>query len=603
MGKDKSKAAEELTEEQIKEKQQELAGKIRTAPISEIANKIKDCANDEGKRCDEARFAVFLGAGASFQAKIKTAGQMMSEFREKILRRECPGIIDKKAQEKWLADNVFSKGDGNDYSKLLERFERTPRGRQTYISKLIKDKQPTFGYSMLASMVARGFINTVITTNFDDLMFIACTKFTGVRPVIYAYGIMATEMKFSAPHPKILKIHGDYLYSLLANTEREMSLYNQDPNMKAQVAHALNEYEMILFGYSGSDNSVMNILETYPGGKELYWCHWSKELQSLRALELLHEKDGTLVPIDGFDEAMYEIYKVVDFDLDAVLASYEERRSEVLKFIDEFDKKYAEPVITESIQERKLPKAKIEREPETWYENFETAYRASKNNNAKVAEKYYRKVIRLNPNFAAVYNNLGLLLEQDEKRWTDAEKIYRIVINKFPDNFNGYYNLGNLLVKNETRWKEAEELYNRALQIEPNSALTVNCLGFLFIKQGKYDDAVKQFTKSIMFDYKLAFPYINLASIYKRKNEKTNFLKYYQKSKQFLKPQDYYLWACLQSIAGNADLALDFLQKSVSRDNSRKLAAKHSPNFDFLRDDERFWKIVSSDDQNLHSPE
>jgi hypothetical protein len=215
---------------------------------------------------------------------------MMSIFREEILKRDCPEITDKKKQEQWLNKNILSKGDGNEYSKLFEAFERTRTGRQKYISKLIKDKIPTFGYAMLASMIARGFINTILTTNFDDLMFIACNKFTGVRPVIYAYGIMATEMKFSSPHSKILKMHGDYLYSALANTEKEMSLYNQDPNMKAQVAHALNEYELIVFGYSGSDDSVMDILENYPDGKEFYWCHWSKELPSLRALELLYAK-------------------------------------------------------------------------------------------------------------------------------------------------------------------------------------------------------------------------------------------------------------------------------------------------------------------------
>ena len=325
------KKKDKLTKEQIEAKQKALLKQIRKAPISEIAHKIKDCSADGGRRCDESRFAIFLGAGASFQAGIKTAGQMMTEFREKILKRDCPEIVDEKKQEQWLKKNVFNKNEGNEYSKLFEGFERKQKGRQTYISKLIKNKKPTFGYAMLASMIARGFINTILTTNFDDLMFIACNKFTGVRPVIYAYGIMATEMKFSSPHPKILKMHGDYLYSALANTEKEMSLFNQDPNMKAHVAHALNEYELVVFGYSGSDKSVMKILENYPGGKEFYWCHWSKEIPNLRVLELLKDKDGTLVSIEGFDDAMYEIYKVVGFELDIVLASYEKRRNEIIK--------------------------------------------------------------------------------------------------------------------------------------------------------------------------------------------------------------------------------------------------------------------------------
>ena len=167
--------------------------------------------------------------------------------------------------------------------------------------------------------------------------------------------------------------------------------------MKAQVAHALNEYELIVFGYSGSDDSVMKILENYPGGKEFYWCHWSKEIPNLRVLELLKAKDGTLVSIEGFDDAMYEIYKIVDFELDVVLASYEERRNEVLRFIDEFERKYSTPIIKEAIEERKTPKIKIEREPETWWEYFDLAYQADVNNDIVAAENYYRKAIKLNP--------------------------------------------------------------------------------------------------------------------------------------------------------------------------------------------------------------
>jgi Tfp pilus assembly protein PilF len=527
------KKTKELTKEQIEAKQKELAKKIRTAPISEIAHKIKNCSEDGGKRCNDARFAVFLGAGASFQAEIKTAGQMMSEFRREILKRDCPEITDKKKQEEWLDKNILGKGEGNEYSKLFERFERTRTGRQKYISKLIKDKIPTFGYAMLASIIARGFINTILTTNFDDLIFIACNKFTGVRPVIYAYGIMATEMKFSSPHTKILKMHGDYLYSTLANTEKEMTLYNQDPNMKAQVAHALNEYELIVFGYSGSDDSVMNILENYPDGKELYWCHWSKELPSLRALELLHKKDGTLVAIEGFDDAMYDIYKIVDFELDEVLASYEERRNEIRRFIDIFREKYPNTIIEESIQETKQPEPKSKKEPSTWFEYFEAGYQANENKDFTTAEKMYRKAIKLNQKSAAAYSNLGFSLK-NTNRLVEAEKMYRKAIEMNPNLARTYNNLGNLLVKDANRFDEAEEMFQKAIQINPN-----------------YES-----------------PYYNLA--------------------------------CLRSISRkeeNKEEAFKYLKMAVEMNSKNKVFARTEADFDFVRDDERFWEIVGRDEE------
>jgi tetratricopeptide (TPR) repeat protein len=469
------KKSKELTKEQIEARQRELAKKIRKAPITEIAHKLKDCSADGGSRCDEARFALFLGAGASFQAGIKTAGQMMSEFREKILKRDCSEINEKSKQEQWLNKNVLSKGKGNEYSKLFEAFERTQRGRQSYISKLIKDKKPTFGYAMLASIIARGFINTILTTNFDDLMFIACNKFTGVRPVIYAYGIMATEMKFSSPHSKILKMHGDYLYSALANTEKEMSLFNQDPNMKAQVAHALNEYELIVFGYSGSDDSVMEILENYPSGKELYWCHWSQELPSLRTLELLHAKEGTLVSIEGFDEAMYEIYKIVDFELDEVLASYEERRKEVLNFINGFDEKYSTPIITDAIEEREIPKVKAKGEPKTWFESYEIANRAAESDDNATAEKYYLRAIKLAPNNETVHNRFGLFL-YNQTKFIEAIETLQTAARLNKKYIASRINLAAAYKKQDDK-KESEKYASQVIKlIKPDDNYALACI-------------------------------------------------------------------------------------------------------------------------------
>jgi protein O-mannosyl-transferase len=565
------KKAKQLTQAEIEAKQKELADKIRKTDITEIAHKLKDCVDADKGFCDDPRFALFLGAGASFNSGIKTAGQMMNEFKEKILKRNCRDIIKKDEQEKWLNENVLNVGNGNEYSKLFEKFERTPTGRQTYISKIIKDKEPSFGYAMLASMIAQNFINTILTTNFDDLVFIACNKFTGVRPVIYAYGIMATEMKFSMPHAKLLKMHGDYLYSALANTEGEMKIYNQDPNMKAQVNHALNEYELIIFGYSGSDNSVMEVLENYPPGKELYWCHWSKELPSIRALELLKEKDGTLVAIEGFDDAMYEIYKVIEFDLDGVLAKYEDRRTEVLRFIDKFDKKYSTKVITEAIEDKKLlnedkkaPKTIVEKEPETWWESFDIAYSAEENGDDETSEKYYRLAIKLNPDFAEAYNNLGNLLDENKSRFNDAEVAYNKAIEINPNDAEVYNNLGALLAKDKSRWNDAEVAFNKSIEINPNLAQAYYNLGLLLANdESRFDDAELAYNKAIKINLNFANAYFNLA--------------------------------CLRSLSRkvkNKDDAFKYLKKAVELDSKQKDKAKNDSDFDFIRNDPRFAEIV-----------
>jgi tetratricopeptide (TPR) repeat protein len=541
----------------------ELFAKIRKADICEIAHKLKDCCKNDEKRADEARFAIFLGAGASVAAEIKTAGQMMEDFKEKILVRDCPSITAKKAQIKWLRENVLSKGKGNEYSKLFERFERTPKGRQNYVSKLLKDKEPTFGYAMLSSLIARGFINTILTTNFDDLAFISCTKFSGVRPVIYAYGILATEMKFSSPHPKILKMHGDYLYSALANTEIEMSRFNQDPNMKAQVASALNEYELIVFGYGGNDDSVMKILANYPPNKEFYWCYRNGEIPNEKVLKLLEAKNASLIQIEGFDDAMYEIYKIVDFDLDGVLAAYEDRRAEILRYIDEFSKKYPTKIVEDAIEkaaeETAGPSRSIKKtEPSAWFEYFIAARKARDVDNLGLAEKFFRKVIELKPDYAPAYNSLGVLLSTYPSRAGEAEVAYRMAIDLKPNNASALNNLGSLLVKTSPDPRLAIELIEKAIELDPR-------------------DLNKIFS---------------LANAYKKIDDKKAVAANAEKARKLFHKNDWYFLALYYAILDNTEKCLVNLRKAIKSDPERRYFANLDQEFDLIRENPRFKEIV-----------
>lgn len=55
---------------------------------------------------------------------------------------------------------------------------------------------------------------------------------------------------------------------------------------------------------------------------------------------------------------------------------------------------------------------------------------------------------------------------------------------------------------------------------------------------------------------------------------------------------DLYIAACLESIAGNVDKALDLLQQSIERGDGDPEWAKQDPDLEWIRDDPRFWEIV-----------
>lgn len=280
---------------------------IRRASIRELAFKLKGPT--------PPRFSFFLGAGASRQSGIPIASEMIRQFREQIILQSCPVELKTEDQKNdWLAGQEWCKADGGDYGKYFERYEPKEFGRQRHIEEMIRDREPSFGYVVLANLMARGYVNTIVTTNFDDLAYKACTTFTGIRPVVYAYGLLAAEMRFTVQRTKILKLHGDYLYSPLKNTYHELA--EQDPNMARQVRQVLNEYGLIVVGYGGGDMSVMKVLSDFPQANDLYWCVRRGEEPNTAVKKLLLDKGGFLVEIEGFDEMMNEISHIVGLNID-----------------------------------------------------------------------------------------------------------------------------------------------------------------------------------------------------------------------------------------------------------------------------------------------
>lgn len=109
--------------------------------VKELAHKIKGYGTP--------RFAFFLGAGASRQSDVITAGEMIRHFKERIIAQCCPDSA-KTDEEKraWLSGQEWYEKEGNEYCKLFEKFEPKEIGRQRYIESIIEKREPSFGYGV-----------------------------------------------------------------------------------------------------------------------------------------------------------------------------------------------------------------------------------------------------------------------------------------------------------------------------------------------------------------------------------------------------------------------------------------------------------------------
>lgn len=278
-------------------------------------------------------YVLLLGAGASVTSGVKSASTMISEWRSQHFRVFAPaGLSEAEHLEK---QTWYQKP--NEYAILFETLYELPQQRREYIEKCIEGSSPSWGYIYLASLIASEYFNVVLTTNFDDLISEACAKFRSIpKPIVCAHDSSIESVRLMASRPKIVKLHGDCLFDSLRNTTKETA-YLQT-NMQQKLAEFAGEYGLIVLGYAGNDNSVMDILKTFMQDEKnfrrgVYWCLLRDDKRTNAKIEdliTIASDRFFLVEIDGFDEFMAELHRDLGVELPPELSKPYETLAEQL---------------------------------------------------------------------------------------------------------------------------------------------------------------------------------------------------------------------------------------------------------------------------------
>src|SRR5262249_28780258 len=105
-------------------------------------------------------------------------------------------------------------------------------------------------------------------------------------------------------------MHGDYCYDLLKNTSDE--LQQQEAALRQALIDELRETSLLVTGYSGRDQSLMEALHgayAVPGTGTLYWCGFSdsdipSHVQTLIRHARAHGRQAYYVATLGFDDLL-----------------------------------------------------------------------------------------------------------------------------------------------------------------------------------------------------------------------------------------------------------------------------------------------------------
>jgi NAD-dependent SIR2 family protein deacetylase len=129
------------------------------AAIDDVVETLRT-AKDAGLKC-----AVLIGAGCSVSAGIPTAGGFVEE-----IRRRYPRAYQRAAEKA--------------YPKCMA--ELAPGERRNIIAEYVDRAKVNWAHLSIAQLIKTGFVDRVLTTNFDPLVVRACSL-VGIYPAVYDF--------------------------------------------------------------------------------------------------------------------------------------------------------------------------------------------------------------------------------------------------------------------------------------------------------------------------------------------------------------------------------------------------------------------------------
>lgn len=274
-------------------------------------------------------FSLLLGAGCSINSDIPSAEDCIWEWKRDIYKTNNSssfGWIDNyknpKTQEiiqNWLNNQGIypERGCKEEYSFYAYKCYPIDEHRRQYFQKICSGKKPSIGYKLIPLLARKGMLDSVWTTNLDDLVVTACIG-NGIQAIeITLDSVQRLNNRPQNRHElPVIKLHGDFKYGDLKNTEEE--LLNQDKTFRERLIEYVQDKHLIVLGYSGRDTSLMDTLkEAYSkqGGGILYWCGYGDNINSdIAELIQIATKNGRrafYIPTDGFDSTLRKITQIV----------------------------------------------------------------------------------------------------------------------------------------------------------------------------------------------------------------------------------------------------------------------------------------------------
>ena len=466
--------------------------------IDEIRETLEN-AKSRGRGC-----ALLIGAGCSVKAGIPVA----SDFVNKI--RETYKLAYARAPEKT-------------YAKCMSQLLLAER--RDLIAKYVDAARVNWAHLCIALLMKEGYVDRVLTTNFDLLVVRACAML-GVFPAVYDFASSQLLQRADIPDEAVFYLHGQRTGFVLMNTEEDMRAHSA---LLAPVFEDTGSGRVwIVAGYSGESDPVFDHLarvKRFDNG--LYWIGYGDSEPAPHVREKLLDPDKGAFFTRGYDADSFFVsltrsLNIFPPDLVAKPFTYlESALSAVTEFVDPGQNAEGDDVLVTPRQW--IKDAKKRYETPTWKLIDQGAGHGDVDEQATVivAAQYlmmqgryeqilaFRHIYEKAPSdslrdvlsMAYVMHGNEVLDRAKESVATEATQLFAraremymtaLAIN--PRRDEALHNLGNLLLDlakrthgDEARqlFAEAECKYQAALQIRPDRRDVLINWGNLLLDQAK----------------------------------------------------------------------------------------------------------------------
>jgi tetratricopeptide (TPR) repeat protein len=489
-------------------------------------------------------FCWILGSGASIQSGIPSGKDLALQWLSELHQREDFNSlpIDEWATPENLdiPDFEYSRAD-NFYPWIYQRrFRDYKEQGYVFLERTMDHAEPSFGYSVLAQLMAQTSHNVAVTTNFDNLIADALSIYTRTFPVVCGHESLAGYIRPNLRRPLVAKVHRDLLHAPLTFPDEIARLPGQ---WATALRRIFDRFTPIVIGYGGNDSSLMWFLKTLvPIEGGIFWCYQEGSKVDPKILEVVDQHHGLLVPIAGFDELMLQLQEKLQlpFLLPQLQNIQEKRAARYQKQFEALTTALRKPAETPAAEEarkpaRKAAEAAVERvtkekdwwawqlraeaEPDlgkreavfrTGLEEFPESPELTGNfalfmheigKNYDEAERFYRLSLELNPNDATVTGNFALFMHEVRKNSDEAERLYRRALDLDPNLVANIGRFAVFMAEVRKNYDEAEGLYRKALELDPgHPSNTVNFALFMENVRENYEEAERLYRKALERD-------------------------------------------------------------------------------------------------------